>query len=128
VMVLDASVLIAHLDGTDDHHEAAEALLASAIEDDLGVNPLTLAEVLVGPARTGRLDTALSVVRDLDVETLLFPADTAIRLAQLRAGTDLKMPDCCVLLSAEDTGASVASFDASLVRAAETRGVPVLRS
>ena len=50
MIVLDASVLIAYLDGSDDHHEAAERLLAAAIDDDLGVNPLTLAEVLVVPA------------------------------------------------------------------------------
>jgi predicted nucleic acid-binding protein len=84
VIVLDASVLIAYLDGTDDHHEAAEALLASAVDDDLGVNALTLAEVLVVLARTGRLDTVLSVLRDLDVERLPCPADTAVRFADRR--------------------------------------------
>ena len=53
MIVLDASVFIAYLDRDDDHHAAAETLLARAIDDDLGVNPLTLAEVLVGP-RSGR--------------------------------------------------------------------------
>lgn len=126
MIVLDASVLIAYLDGADNHHETAERLLAGAIDDHLGANPLTLAEVLVVPARNGRLDAVLSVLRDLDVETLPFPADTAVRLADLRASTGLKMPGCCVLLSAEDASGRVASFDGRLAQAAEARGLPVL--
>lgn len=37
--VLDASVLIAYLDGDDSHHLAAQSLLIEAVDDDLGVNP-----------------------------------------------------------------------------------------
>jgi predicted nucleic acid-binding protein len=60
VIVVDASVLIGYLDGEDAHHGAVEALLAAAVDDELGANPLTLAEVLVVPARDGRLDSVLS--------------------------------------------------------------------
>jgi len=127
VIVLDASVLIAYLDGEDDHHAAAEALLAQAIDDDLAANSLTLAEVLVVPIRDGRLDQTLAALRDLEIQEVPFPADTAVRLAQLRATAGLKMPDCCVLLAAEDAAASVASFDERLAQAAEKRNLPVLR-
>jgi predicted nucleic acid-binding protein len=37
------------------------------------------------------------------------------------------MPDCCVLLAAEDAAAKVASFDERLAQAAEKRNLPVLR-
>ena len=47
----------------------------------------------------------LAVLRDLEIQELPFPADTAVRLAQLRATAGPKMPDCCVLLAAE--GAAV---------------------
>jgi predicted nucleic acid-binding protein len=127
VIVLDASVLIAYLDGEDDHHAAAETLLAQAIDDDLAANSLTLAEVLVVPVRDGRLDQTLAALRDLEIQELPFPADTAVRLAQLRATAGLKMPDCCVLLAAEDAAARVASFDERLAQAAEKRNLPVLR-
>jgi predicted nucleic acid-binding protein len=128
VIVLDASVLIAFLDGDDNHHDAAEQLLTSATDDDLAVSSLTLAEVLVAPVRDGRLDLVLAALGALEVHELPFPADTAVRLAQLRATTGLKMPDCCVLLAAEDAAACVASFDHRLVQAAETRNVPVVRN
>jgi predicted nucleic acid-binding protein len=123
MIVLDASVLIAYLDGEDQHHEAAEALLAREIDDDFGANPLTLAEVLVMPARDDRLDEARLALRELGVEELPFPGDTAIRLARLRSETALKMPDCCVLLAAEQVGGRLASFDDGLRRAAIERSL-----
>ena len=96
MIVLDASVLIAFLDGSDNHHLAAEQVLTNAVDDDLAVNPLTLAEVLVAPVRNGQVDGVLAALRALEIQELPFPADTALRLAQLRATTGLKMPDCCV--------------------------------
>jgi hypothetical protein len=63
----------------------------------------------------------------LEVQELPFPADTAVRLAHLRATTGLKMPDCGVLLAAEDAAATVASIDERLARTAEMRNLPVLR-
>ena len=128
MIVLDASVLIAFLDHDDNHHAAAERLLIRSIDDDLAVNSLTMAEVLVAPVRDDRLDLVLAALDALDIHELTFPADAAVRLAQLRATTGLKMPDCCVLLAAEDAAASVASFDERLAQAAEIRNLAVLRS
>lgn len=127
MIVLDASVLVAYLDGADDHHAAADRLLAEAIDDDFAANPLTLAEVLVVPVRDGRLSQTQAALRDLEVRELPFPTDAAIRLAQLRVSTGLKMPDCCVLLAAEVAGASLASFDERLARTAESRNLTVRR-
>lgn len=123
MIVLDASVLIAYLEGEDEHHEAAEALLAREIDDDFGANPLTLAEVLVVPARDDRLDEARLTLRELEVEELPFPGDTAVKLALLRSETGLKMPDCCVLLAAEHVGGRLASFDEALRNAAVKRSL-----
>ncbi|MDQ3276537.1 MAG: hypothetical protein M3Q39_16295 [Actinomycetota bacterium] len=60
------------------------------------------------------------------MDELPFPRDTAVRLAQLRASTGLTMPDCCVLLAAEEAGATVASFDDRLTHTAEDRNLTVL--
>ncbi len=126
MIVLDASVLISYLDADDDRHVVAESLLAREIDDDLGMNPLTLAEVLVAPVREGLLRQAQEALRDLEVNELPFPSDTAVRLAELRATTGLRMPDCCVVLAAEDAGATVASFDRQLIQAAKARNMAVL--
>lgn len=126
MMVLDASVLIAYLDSDDVHHVRAETLLSREIDDDFAANTVTLAEVLVAPARGQRLDAAREALQDLEVKELPFAADSAAKLAQLRATTNLKMPDCCVVHAAEDVSARVASFDVRLAEAAISRNLVVV--
>ncbi|QGK71302.1 PIN domain-containing protein [Allosaccharopolyspora coralli] len=126
MIVLDADVIIAHFDASNVHHERAETLLTREIGEDFGANPLTLAEVLVVPARDNRLETVRTALRELEVQELPFPDDTAVKLAELRAATGLKMPDCCVLLTAEHCAARVASFDDRVIQAAITRNVEAL--
>lgn len=123
MIVLDASVLIAYLDRNDNYHDRAYTLLQREADEDLGVNSLTLAEVLVAPVREGRTDAVRAALLGLGVAEIEFPSETALRLAGLRASTKLKMPDCCVLLAAEHSQARLASFDDRLVAAAMTRGL-----
>ena len=128
MIVLDASVLIAYLDGDDSHHTAAESVLVAAVDDNLAASSITLAEVLVAPVREGRLDQTLAALSDLEIQELPLPADSAVQLARLRAGLGLKMPDCCVLLATEDAAAAtIATFDGRLAQAATGRGLLVLR-
>jgi predicted nucleic acid-binding protein len=125
VIVLDASVLIAHLDASDAHHERAGALLLDVAHESLGASPLSLAEVLVGPARAGQLDRATAVLHQLEVTSVRLDEDAPARLAVLRAGTSLKLPDCWVLLAAEQVRGAVATFDDRLAAAARERGFVV---
>jgi predicted nucleic acid-binding protein len=127
VIVVDASVLIAHLDENDAQHDRALDELLATAEQKLGCSPITLTEVLVGPARAGRLGDARAAVTDLGVGEIPLGDDDAARLASLRAETALKMPDCCVLLAAEDARAeAVLTFDDRLARAAERRRLRVV--
>jgi predicted nucleic acid-binding protein len=123
VIVLDASVLIAHLDATDSHHERADRLLAASGNEELAASVVTMAEVLVGPSRTGTVDRALAALEQLAVTPVPIERATPVRLALLRAETGLKLPDCCVLLAAEESGAAVATFDDRLAGAARSRGI-----
>jgi predicted nucleic acid-binding protein len=126
VIVFDASVLIAFLDGSDLHHDTAVELLERELDDEFAANPLTLAEVLVGPARAGHAAAALAALHDLEVAEQPFPPETPLRLAELRAATGLRMPDCCVLLAAQEAPARVASFDTRLLSAATQLGLDAL--
>ncbi|MFN8218318.1 MAG: type II toxin-antitoxin system VapC family toxin [Solirubrobacterales bacterium] len=123
MIVLDASVLIAHLDGGDPHHDAAEALLGASGEEPLGSSAITLAETLVSPARSGRLADAEAALGRLGVSELALGEGAPARLAKLRAETGLKLPDCCVVLAAQDHAGIVASFDADLLAAARKLGL-----
>jgi len=123
VIVLDASVLIAHLDASDSHHERADRLLAASGSEELGASVVTLAEVLVGPARKGVVERALAALEQLAVAAVPVARETAVRLALVRAESGLKLPDSCVLLAAEESGAAVATFDPRLAGAATSRGL-----
>ena len=126
MIVLDASVLIAHLDAADSHHERADRLLAASGSEALSASVVTLAEVLVGPARKGVVDRALAALEQLAVAAVPIARETPVRLALVRAETGLKLPDCCVLLAAEESGAAVATFDDRLAGAATSRGLPLV--
>jgi predicted nucleic acid-binding protein len=123
VIVLDASVLIGHLDGDAPHHAGAQKLLVASGEEALGASAITLAETLVSPARAGRLADAEAALRRLGVEELALGENTPSRLARLRAEVGLKMPDCCVLLTAQEHAGAVASFDSDLRAGAQKLGL-----
>jgi len=120
--VLDASVLLAHFDDTDPHSEAAAVILADA--DELAASTFTLAEVLVGAARAGRLDEQLAAIAQLQITELPLEHGAAAALARLRADTGLRMPDCCVLHAALSSGAeALGTRDARLAGAAAAHGL-----
>jgi predicted nucleic acid-binding protein len=123
VIVLDASVLIAHLDERDARHERAKRLLAETGTEPLGASTISLAETLVAPARAGRLPDATTALARLGIQELPLGEGASTRLAQLRTDTGRKLPDCCLLLAAQEHGGAVASLDAALVGAADKLGL-----
>lgn len=126
MIVLDASVLIAHLDRGDSHHRSALELLRTHSMELLGASQVSLAETLVAPARAGRLEEAEEALEQIAVRELAFGHKASPRLAGLRAETGLKLPDCCVLLAAQDHHAGIASFDRDLRQRARKLRIPVV--
>lgn len=115
MIIVDASVLIAHFNANDALHERAVDTLITTEDDPLFASSITIAEMLVGPARCGRLDEGVADLKALDVEEVQPGHDAARRLAAMRASTGLKLPDCSVLLAAEDSDSEVVlTFDDKL--------------
>jgi predicted nucleic acid-binding protein len=125
MIVLDANVLIAHLDRDDALNRAANRQMRVVAKQPFGASSLTLAEVLVMPMRTGRLRAARAALQALEVAELPLPPNATERLAELRADTGLRLPDCCVLLAAEAANGGVLTFDERLAREAAERGLAV---
>lgn len=122
-MVLDASVLIAFLDPSDALHADAVARLLALESRRLLVSPITHAEILVGPARAGTIAATQAALGLLGVSEVSLPDDAAPRLAELRVTTGLKLPDCCVILAAQQSASTVLSFDDRLLAAAGRLGL-----
>jgi predicted nucleic acid-binding protein len=126
VIALDASVLVAHLSPLDAHHDAATRLLLDAGDESLLVHALTLAEVLVGGVKIGKGAQMMADLRAAGILLAKGDDDEPLRLAQLRATTGLKLPDCVVLDTAKTNDAKLATFDRPLATAARRLGVPVM--
>jgi predicted nucleic acid-binding protein len=126
VITLDASVLIGHLHPLDAHHDAATRLLLDADPGSLLVHALTLAEVLVAGVRVGQGAQMLGDLRAAGIVLARRDDDDPLRLAELRATTGLRLPDCCVLDAAITNAAAVATFDKALAAAAHRLGIPTL--
>ena len=94
--------------------------------ESLGASQISLAETLVAPARAGRLEEAQEALERVAVHELAFAHGASPRLAALRIETGLKLPDCCVLLAAQDHYGGIASFDQGLCRQARGLGIPVV--
>ncbi|MDA8148651.1 MAG: type II toxin-antitoxin system VapC family toxin [Actinomycetota bacterium] len=125
MITLDASVVVAHLSPRDPNHQAASAFLEKALAEDFLMHSLNLAEVLVGGARAGRGQEMLDDLLAIGIRVAERPDDEALRLANLRASSGLKLPDCCALDTALLTGSTLATFDEHVARAARRRHVTV---
>lgn len=104
VVVVDASVMIGFLDGSDRHHRGAVAALTASRDASLVLPASAYAEILVGPARRGV--EALAVVDDALAALAIHvePVTHAIarRAAVLRARhAPLRLPDALVLATAD---------------------------
>ncbi|HHX86179.1 MAG TPA: type II toxin-antitoxin system VapC family toxin [Actinomycetales bacterium] len=125
MIVADASVIIAALSPSEPAHAWALALLRDA--QRVVVHPITCAEVLVGPARRSA-DLAASLDADL-CDLAVDHGSVAVppyELALVRAESGLRMPDACVLATAESLDLPLATLDQRLADASRARGVEVL--
>ena len=107
MIVLDAGVVIAVLDATDVHHQAAREALSAALLDpvELVLPASAYAEVLVAPSRAGAAAVATVDAFIDGLPARIEPTSRAIAAsaAALRArhGSALRLPDALVIATAE---------------------------
>ena len=123
MIILDATFLIAFLDEHDPHHRDSKDLIEANFVEGFAVSAVTLAEVLVHPAKAGKEDRALSSIRRLGVKTIGVEPDGGMSIAHLRANHAIRMPDALVLHCALSTGSRIATFDRGLKTAAHEAGL-----
>ena len=125
-LVLDADVLIGALDGSDAHHSRACALFTAWHKQ--GTTPLisivNLSEVLIAPAADKqRLRRAREAIAALGVAIHRPSEAIGIDAARLRCVHPISLPDAYCLATARQVGASVASFDQKIIRAARAERI-----
>lgn len=102
LIVLDASVIIAHLDPADTLHARAVTALTAVSGDDLVLPASALAETLVIPARRGRLSDARGAIHALLIRIQPL-TDTIAEVAAGLRGTHrtLRLPDALVVATGD---------------------------
>jgi predicted nucleic acid-binding protein len=132
VFVMDTSVAMAWC-FEDEATEASDAVLDRLHDDEATVPaiwPLEVAQVLLVAERRGRLTEAqasrfLELLTQLPIEVEDAPADLAGIVAAGRRH-ELSSYDASYLVLAERLGASLATLDHRLAKAAEQAGVELL--
>lgn len=125
MITLDASVLIAHLNPHDPRHQTAAEYLRESADEELVIHSLNLAEVLVGGARVGRGQEMLTDLEAIGIHAADRQDGEPLRLANLRAKSGLKLPDCCALDTALTTASTLATVDGGLAKAARQHHLAV---
>ena len=127
LVVLDASALIALVSSQDPHHNWALEMFRDTASFELQMSALTQAEVLVHPARAGKLEKFLKLIRGLGLEITPIEEADASKLASIRLSTNLKMPDAVVLHEAMKVNGSIATTDNNLAKVAKAQGLGVFK-
>lgn len=127
LVVLDASALIALVSSKDPHHNWALEMFRDTASFELQMSALTQAEVLVHPARAGKLEKFLLLIRGLGLEITPIEEADASKLASIRSNTNLKMPDAVVLHQALKVKGSIATTDNKLAQVAKAKGLGVFK-
>lgn len=125
VTVLDASALIALCSTEDDHHRWALDMFSITQGSDLLISALTYAEFLVGPKRQKKLQQVLDGTSQLGLEITTLDNLNAISLAEVRANSNLRLPDAVVLQTAIEHSGAIATTDKRLASAARELNLPV---
>ena len=125
LVVLDASALIALASDIDPNHSWALGMFRDTAGFGIQMTALTQAEVLVHPARAGKLEKFLKLIGALGLEITPIEESDSSQIAKIRAATSLKMPDAVVLSQAIKVSGSIATTDQKLARVAKEKGVGV---
>ena len=126
VVVLDAGALIALYRGKDAHHEWAKSMFIDTVGDEWVMNTLTYAEVLVHPIKQRKASQFRKGIAGLGIDINSLTDEDSVELANIRASSNLRMPDAVVLFEAIRSKASLATTDDSLAREALRRGLRVM--
>ena len=125
VVVFDADVLIGFVDPADAHHADAVAWMREATrpQTERRICAVNYSELLIAPIRERRDEQVRAMLAGLSIIPVPVDADLAERAADVRARTNLKLPDAYALATAlhfEGHGRAdvrLASFDKRVLKA-----------
>jgi predicted nucleic acid-binding protein len=116
-VALDADVVIAFLDASDDQHQRAIDVLRPrlAAGDRIVLAASVYAEILIHPIKRNADKAIDEFITAIGADIIAIDRDIARRAAQLRAThSRVRLPDALSLATALATGADLLTFDQRL--------------
>ena len=120
-VALDADVVIAFLDASDDQHQRAIDVLRPrlAAGDRIVLAASVYAEILIHPIKRNADKAIDEFITAIGADIIAIDRDIARRAAQLRAThSRIRLPDALSLATALATGADLLTFDQRLAKIA----------
>ncbi len=123
MIVLDANVLIALLDRRDALHARAFELVEDHAWDTLCTSAVTFAETLVRPSSHGLAAAHETSLRSVGIRVVPLSRAVARGVADLRARERVGVPDATAVVTAQQAGGTLATFDRRLGKLARRLGL-----
>ena len=116
-ILLDSTVVIAALSGSDSHHKNAQEILSSTARSQFAISAVSVGEVLIRPSVVGKesVELLLSGLNRLVSQVIPFQQEHALLSASIRGKHKITFVDSMIIATAIIGDRKLISFDRKMM-------------
>ena len=116
-ILLDSTVVIAALSGSDSHHKNAQEILSSTARSQFAISAVSVGEVLIRPSVVGKesVELFLSGLNRLVSQVIPFQQEHALLSASIRGKHKITFVDSMIIATAIIGDRKLISFDRKMM-------------
>ena len=116
-ILLDSTVVIAALSGSDSHHRNAQEILSSTARSQFAISAVSVGEVLIRPSVVGKesVELFLSGLNRLVSQVIPFQQEHALLSASIRGKHKITFVDSMIIATAIIGDRKLISFDRKMM-------------
>lgn len=116
-ILLDSTVVIAALSGSDSHHRNAQEILSSTARSQFAISAVSVGEVLIRPSVVGKdsVELFLSGLHKLVSQVIPFQQEHALLSASIRGKHKISFVDSMIIATALIGDRKLISFDRKMM-------------
>jgi predicted nucleic acid-binding protein len=116
-ILLDSTVVIAALSGSDSHHRNAQEILSSTARSQFAISAVSVGEVLIRPSVVGKdsVELFLSGLNKLVSHVIPFQQEHALLSASIRGKHKITFVDSMIIATALIGDRKLISFDRKMM-------------
>lgn len=116
-ILLDSTVVIAALSGSDSHHKNAQEILSSTARSQFAISAVSVGEILIRPSVVGKesVELFLSGLNRLVSQVIPFQQEHALLSASIRGKHKITFVDSMIIATAIIGDRKLISFDRKMM-------------